>query len=100
MPASFILGGAERQQPGCVELSRHIGYLPLNALKVADRLAELLSFFGVFQCSVEGALRHAEREGGNRNASAVQHAHGIDEPLTLLTQQIFRWNGTVLENQL
>ena len=93
-------GGAHGQQARGINLRGHVGQLPLRALEVADGVAELLALLAVLERAVVGPGGHAQPKRGNRNAPAIEHAHGIHKALAQFTQQIFRGNLAVFEDQL
>ena len=93
-------GGAQSQQAGGIDLRGHVGQLPLDGLKFADGAAELLSLAAVLERAIVGAGGHAEAQGGNRDASAVENAHGIDKALAFGSEQVFPGNFAVLKDQL
>src|ERR1035438_5907270 len=72
---------AHGQEHGRVDLGGHVGQLPLDRLEIADRLAKLLALLRILQGRLVRALRHAQRQRGDRNAAAVKHTHGVGEPL-------------------
>src|SRR4029079_1916280 len=46
-----------------------------------------------------GPLCHPQRQGGNRNAPAVEHAHGIKKTLAFGAEQSIGWKYTIFKNQ-
>ncbi len=87
------------QQARGLDLRGQVGQLKRNRLEFADGLAELLAPFGIVQRRLVGALRHAQAEGRNRDAAAIQRAHSIDEAVALFAQQVLRRNLAVFEDQ-
>ncbi len=90
--------GAIRQQAGGVDFGGEVGEFPLDGLELADGFAELLALLGVPQRRFVRALGHAEPERGDRNSSAVEHAHGVDKSVAFLAEQVFHGDLAVLEN--
>src|SRR5271163_1175631 len=91
--------GAKQQELGTIKLDRHIGELPLQALKFAQRPAELLALLRIVARGVEGI------------AAKRQRARGIAEPLDIETrhlllkaagaeQNVLRRNTAILESKL
>src|SRR5438874_7936758 len=75
------------EQPGGVDLRRHVGELPLNRLKVSDPLPERVSFARVLPSNVVGSLRDPERLRGDADPASVEGRHRNREALVLLVQQ-------------
>ena len=84
---------------GGFDFGGHVGELPLDRLEIADGFAELLALLGIIQRGFVGALGHAERQSGDGDAAAVEHAHGVDESVAFFAQQIFGGNHAVFEDQ-
>ena len=52
-------------------------------------LTELLALLAVLESGFVGALRHAKAERGDGDAAAVENAHGVDESVAFLAEEIF-----------
>ena len=63
------------------ELDRHVGELPLQALELVDRPAELDALLRPVECEPVGTLRDAERHRGGADALAVVGGHQVGEAL-------------------
>ncbi len=85
-PGIFHCGSAHGQQAGGVNFRRHVRQLPLYGLEIADRFAKLFALLGILERGFVGALRHAQPQRGNRDATAIENAHGVNEPVALLAQ--------------
>src|SRR5262249_50782340 len=92
--------GAVDEQPRGVELDRHVGQLPPNALKIADGATELLARAGVGERPLVRALGEAERDGGGAEPLAVVRAHQLLEAVAGTDQQVLAWHLAALEVQL
>src|SRR5262249_37256482 len=64
--------GAVRQEPGGVDLRRHVGELLLDRLELRDRLPEGVPLLRVRARDVVRRLRDAERLRGDPDAAAVE----------------------------
>jgi hypothetical protein len=56
LPGVLCRAAACSVRSGTFDLRRHIGELELDRLKFRDRLAELLPFFGIFDCRFDSTL--------------------------------------------
>src|SRR4051812_48690234 len=72
------------QQARRIDLSGHVGQLPLDSLEFADGLPELLARLGILQRRLICPLRHSQSKRGDRDAPTVEHLHRIDESLAFL----------------
>ena len=88
------------EKTGSAELGGHIRDLERDALLLADRLAELDAFLGVFHRGLVGALGDAKSLGSNADAAAVQGGHGDLEALSFLAEQVLLRHLHVIEIQL
>src|SRR5262249_56659051 len=59
-------------ESGGFELHPHLGQLELHALKIGDRLAELLSFLGIGHRGIERALSNAKHLRADSDSAFVQ----------------------------
>src|ERR1035438_10276106 len=86
------------QQPQPVKMS---GGLFLTgtviAVRTEDKEWEKVKYT---QTTISIALRHPQRQGRNRDAAAIEHAHGVGKSLPFATQEILRPNHAVFKNQL
>jgi hypothetical protein len=80
--------GAEREQPRRFDSRRVVDELRANALKRADRLAELPPLEGVAARRFVRALRQADGQRGNADASGIEHLQRVDESLSFLPQYL------------
>src|ERR1700730_8236460 len=94
----FHGGRPQGQKLRGLNFGGHVSQLPLDRLKVTDRLAELLALFGILQRRVIGPFGHAQRQRRYRDAAAIQHAHGVDKSVAFFPAQVFSWNDAVFEN--
>ena len=58
-----------------------------------------MALLGILQRRSIGAFRHSQRESGDRDAPAVENAHGVDEPVPFPTEKIFGGDEAVFENE-
>src|SRR4051812_13858861 len=89
----------EHQVLPCLDLGCNVSQLKLNALKVCDRLTELLAKRRVTKRLLEGTLGNSKRKRGNSDASRVERAHEVVEPLAFFAEEIFLGDFDVLENK-
>src|SRR5919206_37357 len=71
--------GAQREQPGGLDLSRHVGQLELDRLVLGDRAPEGAALLGVAQRELERALRDAHAAGGDVDAPHLERVHHLAE---------------------
>ena len=69
-----------------------------DRLKIRDRFAELLSFLGVFYGRFVRALGDADRQCGDRDASAVEDLHRLQKAFALVAEPVFVRHVAILEN--
>src|SRR5205814_2481845 len=96
----FARAGAVHQPPGRLDIRRYIGQLVLDRLEFGNEAAELLPLLRVFQRCVEGALRNADRERGDRNPSAVENSQAVYESLASLTEKLRTREAAIREEHL
>ena len=96
----FHGGSAHGEQPRRIDLGGHVRQLPLYGLKFADAFSKLLALFGILQRRFIGPLRHTQPQRCNRDASAIQDTHGIDEAITFFAQQGIGGHPAIFKNQL
>src|SRR4030095_1107192 len=77
-----------------------VGQLPLNRLKLADRLAKRPSLLRVRPSGLVGALREPDRQCGDADASGIEHLHAVHESMSLFAEQLVGWNPAVIEQDL
>ncbi len=80
--------GAQRQQPGRVDLGRHVGELELDRLVLGDRLAERPALLRVGERVLERGARDAERLGRDADPAAVERRHRDLEAAADLAEQV------------
>ena len=59
--------------PRRLDFGSHIGQFELNRLEFADRFAKLLPLLRVARSCMKCALRHPQRQRGNRYPAAVKY---------------------------
>src|SRR5439155_15371143 len=64
-----------REQPGGIDLGRHVGELPLDRLELADPTAEGVPLLRVLARDVVAGLRDADRLRGDADPAAVERRH-------------------------
>src|SRR5207302_9085899 len=79
-------GSLSHQQPGCVEIRRHVCQHCLDHLKVADALPELPPLTREVDAGIETCLQDANGSGRYPQPSMVQRSHRHLEPLTRFTE--------------
>jgi hypothetical protein len=96
--------GPGQQQAGGVELGRHVGDLPLQALQRGDRLAVHLPLVHVADGVLEGALGGAHAHGGVAAALVVQVGEQDLERLGVVgvpgDQHVLRFDAHAVEGDL
>ena len=75
------------EEPGRVDLRRHVGELVLDRLEVGDRASERVPLLRVLACDVVRRLRDPDRLRGDPDPAAVERRHRDVEALALLVQQ-------------
>src|SRR5213594_3994333 len=93
-------GRAVDHQARGVDLDRHVGELPADALEVADGPAELVARARVGERLFVGALGQAERHGGRAEPLTVVGGHQLLEAVPGPDQQVVSGNLAALEVQL
>ena len=86
--------------PGRLDLGAHVGEHELHALKLPDRLAELLAVFDIGHSRVECALRDAQRLRPDRRPRVVEGAQRGLEAGTRLADDPVGRDRAVLEVDL
>ena len=79
--------GVEQQQPGRVQLGRHVGQQVADRLVLPDRLAERLALLRVRERVVERGLGDAHRAGGHLDPADLQARHHLREAAALLAAE-------------
>src|SRR5262249_52333182 len=79
--------GAVDEQPGGVDLGRHVRELELDRLVLGDALAEGLTLPRVLARDVVRRLRDADRLRRDADAAAVERLHRYPEALVLFVEQ-------------
>src|SRR2546425_923329 len=97
LPTIFQVCGAVGQQPGRVDLRRHVRELPLDRLELRDLLSERLPFLRVLRGLLEGPLADAERLGGDANPAPVERLHRDREPFVKVSQEVLLRNPTAIK---
>ena len=91
--ADILLIGKPRglidEQARSFNFRSHIGQFELDGLEFADGLAELLALLGVADRGIERALRHAESESGDGDASPVENLKAAGKPFPFGPEKIF-----------
>src|SRR5262245_8172401 len=90
---------AIEQELRAFELDRHLGELPLQALELAQRPAELVAGRGMLARLVEGVAAEGERAGGIAEALDVEAGHLLLEAAGS-EQDILCRDAAILEMQL
>ena len=72
MPRVFHARRVIHHQPRRFDFSRHLRDLELDALKLADRLAELFAFLRIFDGVLPGAAGHSSHLRSDADAAFVQ----------------------------
>jgi hypothetical protein len=72
----------------------------LNELKTAYGAAELLSFPGIFNSSIESGLSQTYGSYGNHRTGDIQGHHGFFETFPFTAQQIFFRDPAILKEKL
>src|SRR5439155_998814 len=80
-------GSAVDEEPGRVDLHRHVRELVLDCLELADRPPERVPFLRVLARDVVRRLRDPDRLRGDTDPAAVERRHRHVETLPLLVQQ-------------
>ena len=80
-PSSRRARGVQHHAARGVGLGLAVGQHGLDELELGDGLAELLALDGVARLSRDQPLGHADADGGDVEAAAVQHLHGGLEAL-------------------
>ena len=99
-PRSEPAGCGVGELPGRLHLHAHVGDHELQALEVADGMAELLALLHVVQRVVECALRDAHGLRGDRDAGVVQRLHRDAEALADLADDAVAGDADVVEVDL
>src|SRR5215470_8540824 len=94
-----VNSGAIEEKLRTLELDRHIGELPLQALKLAQRSAELLARLRMFACPVEGITSQRKRARGVADALDVEARHLLFEAARA-EQQVIDRDAAIVEMQL
>src|SRR5213080_1339242 len=93
-------GGLPGQEPGRLDLGRHVGELQLDRLVLADRLAERPSLLGIADGVLEGRLGDADGACGDVDASHLEPAHHLREAAALDAAHEIPGHAEVLEAHL
>src|SRR5436190_15000755 len=68
-------------EPGGLDLGRHVGELELDRLVLGDRLAEGLALLAVAQRQLQGTLGDADAAGGDVDPANLERVHHLHEAL-------------------
>ena len=90
--------GAIGEQARRFDLRGHVRELELDGLKFGDGLAELFALLRVAHGTFVGALRHAEAERRDRDASAVENLQAVDEAFAFRAEEIFGGHAAIGED--
>ena len=90
-------GAVEQELPG-IELHLHIGELPLNALELAQRPAELAARQGMLPGGIETVTAESERPGSVADALGVEGGDLLLESARA-QQHVFGADITIVEKQ-
>jgi len=91
--------GAVREQPGGIQLDRHVGEHELDALVARYLDAELLALLCVPDRRVVRRLRDAHCLGGDGDPARIDGLERDAEPLSFLAQQVLRRDPAVVEHE-
>jgi hypothetical protein len=94
-PSRFVTGEPCRMQVG-----RHVGEHPLDALVSGERLAELLPSLGVSGRRPQQLLRGPDAIGRPIDAAGIETLHGDGKAFAFLAEEVIEGHGQVLEEDL
>src|SRR4051795_11981784 len=92
-------GGAIEQKLRALELDRHVGELPLQALELGQWTTELLAYAGVFACPLVAIAAECERPRGVAEPLDVEAGHLLLEAARA-EQHVLRRDAAIVEVQL
>src|SRR5262249_15585867 len=93
--------GIQHHGAGGIRLGLAVGEHGLHELEIGDRAAELLALHRVGDAVADETLGHANADGGDAEAAAVEHLHGGLEALALLAaDQLAGGDAAVLEDDV
>src|SRR4029450_3260872 len=94
-------GGVQHHGAGGIGLGLAVGQHGLDELEVGDRATELLALHRVGEAVADQALGHADADGGDAEAAAVEDLHGGLETLAFLAaDELAGGHAAVLEDDV
>jgi hypothetical protein len=93
------IGGLVDEQPGGLDLGRHVRELALDRLELRDRPTERASLLGVGERLVERSLGQTHAHRGDTDPADVEHVQELAKPASARAEQILRRHATVREGE-
>src|SRR5262249_38357370 len=91
-------GGAVRQEPGRLDLGRHLGDLPLDAVDVGYRLSDRLALLDVLHRVHQRAFGEPDPACGHVRPHRVEAEHGEPEAADL-ADHVLGWHAHAVEEE-
>ena len=92
------LGRPQHQQPGRIQLHRHVGEHELDGLVLGQPLGKRPALRGVGDAVVERCAADAYRHGPDADAPAFQHAHRLTKPLPFRADEGLRRHLAIVKD--